>query len=131
MEERFYLCEVCGNLAIMAIASGITMECCGEKMTKLEANVSDAGHEKHVPIVVSVDCHSMKVRVGSNEHPMTEEHHIKFICLHTTKECIIRHLQIDEKPEACIRFSGTPIAVYAYCNKHGLWKANIENEKVC
>lgn len=125
MEERFYLCEVCGNLAIMAIASGVTMECCGEKMTHLQANTSDGDMEKHIPVVTEREEGSMRIKVGSKPHPSTSEHHIKFICLQTDKEVIIRYLMFDEAPEACIRYTGKPVAVYSYCNIHGLWKTTL------
>lgn len=123
------MCEVCNNLAVMAIASGVTMECCGDPMTCLKANVQDEGHEKHLPVCCEVECHKMKIMVGSQPHPATREHHIVFICLHTDKEVIIHYFDPEEVPEAVIRFDGKPIAVYAYCNIHGLWKTDIPCEK--
>lgn len=132
MEERFYLCEVCNNLAILAIASGVTLECCGEPMTKLQANEKEEGHEKHLPVCCDISCHKMVIKVGSQPHPYTTDHHIVFICLETDKEMVIRYLEHDEVPEATIRFEGKPVAVYAYCNVHGLWKTDVKcNEEVC
>ncbi|MER2139733.1 MAG: desulfoferrodoxin family protein, partial [Succiniclasticum sp.] len=78
--------------------------------------------EKHVP-VVSVAESIVTVKIGSAEHPMTTAHHISWIYLQTQKGGQRRALTIDDKPEA--RFAlidgDKPVAVFAYCNLHGLW----------
>lgn len=125
MEERFYFCESCGNFFIAAIASGVIPYCCGDEMKLLKANTTDGNKEKHVPVVQYTSQHSIKVCIGSEPHPMTAQHNIRFVCLETSVGGIIRYLKEDEKPEVCIRFNGKPIAVYAYCNIHGLWKADV------
>ena len=131
MEERFYYCESCGNLAFMALASGITPYCCNIEMTKLKANTVDASKEKHVPVVEFLSDKEIKVRIGSESHPMTDKHGIRFICLETDKGGIIRYLCNDHAPEVCIRFNGKPIAVYAYCNLHGLWGTKLDCDTKC
>lgn len=125
MEERFYFCNSCGNLLIAAIASGVIPYCCGEEMEMLTANTSDGNLEKHLPVVTFKSEHALNVNVGSEPHPMTPQHNIRFICLETSTEVIVRYLQDNDPPEACIRFSGKPIAVYAYCNIHGLWRVDV------
>src|SRR3712207_3411092 len=50
----------------------------------LKANSTDAAGEKHVP-VVEVAGNTVTVKVGEVAHPMTEEHLINFIILHTEK----------------------------------------------
>ena len=122
MEERFYFCNSCGNLMIAAIASGVIPYCCGEEMTLLEPNTSDGNTEKHVPVITELTDHCLKVKVGSQPHPMAKEHNIRFICLETSVEGIIHYLNVDDPPEVTFRYEGEPIAVYAYCNIHGLWK---------
>lgn len=132
MEERFYFCNSCGNLMIAAIASGVMPFCCGEEMTLLKPNTSDGNQEKHVPDVSYVSKHAIKVKVGSMVHPMEPKHNIRFICLETSVGCVVRYLHEDETPEVTIRFDGKPIAVYAYCNIHGLWRADVpECEEDC
>lgn len=134
MEERFYFCELCGNFMIAAIASGVIPYCCGDEMTLMKANTTDGAKEKHVPVVQWTSSHSIKVCIGAEPHPMTTQHNIRFICLETSDGGIIRYLNTDEAPEVCIRFNGKPIAVYAYCNIHGLWRADVperEPEACC
>lgn len=125
MEERFYFCETCGNFMIAAIASGVIPYCCGDEMTLLKANTTDGAKEKHVPVVKYTSNHSLMVSVGAEPHPMTSQHGIRFICVETTVGGIIRYLNEGDIPEVCIRYDGKPIAVYAYCNLHGLWRADV------
>ena len=97
--------------------------CCGQKMTELTANTTDAAHEKHVP-VVEQNGDTVKVAVGSVEHPMLEKHFIQWVCLETEKGSQIKYLKPDAKPEAVFTLNDDKlIAVYEYCNLHGLWKA--------
>lgn len=128
MEEKFFFCDTCGNLLIAAIASGVTPDCCGHEMTQLEPNTSDGAHEKHVPVVTYNSRHSLKVSIGSAPHPMTLAHNIQFVCLETTSDFVVRFLTPETPPEVCIRFNGKPIAVYAYCNLHGLWRADVPEQ---
>ena len=123
--QKFYICEHCGNLIGMIHDAGVPMMCCGQKMKKLEAGVVEASHEKHVP-VVKIDGNIVNVSVGSVEHPMAEEHNIAWVYLQTNQGGQRKNLEVGKAP--VVRFAladEKPIAVYAYCNLHGLWKADI------
>ena len=99
--------------------------CCGQPMEGLVPNTVEASVEKHLP-VVTVSKNNVNVKIGSVEHPMTEEHHMTFIYLETEHGGQRKHLKIGETPAvnfSCIE--DKPIAVYAYCNLHGLWKTVI------
>ncbi len=125
MSNKFYICETCGNIVGMIEPSGVPIVCCGKKMTKLEPGVVEASHEKHIP-VVTVEGDTVSVSVGSVIHPMTEEHYISWVYLETDKGGQRKALKPGSEP--VVRFSladEKPIAVYAYCNLHGLWKAEI------
>lgn len=126
MEERFYFCETCGNLLFATIASGITPYCCGQEMTLLHANLMEGKGEKHLPVVEHIDCCTLHIRIGSELHPMSKEHGIRFICVKTDKCAIIRYLREDETPDVIIKCDGIPMTVYAYCNIHGLWRKDLE-----
>ena len=121
---RFYVCENCGNLVGMIKESGVPMMCCGKKMKELVPGTTDAAVEKHVP-VVRVEGNKVVVTVGSVEHPMADVHYIEWIALETTKGAQRKTLHPGEKP--CVEFAltddGAVVAVYGYCNLHGLWKA--------
>lgn len=123
--NKFYYCEHCGNIVGMIHSSGVPMMCCGAKMKQLEPGVVEASHEKHIP-VVSVDGDLVKVEVGSVLHPMTEEHSIEWIYLQTDKGGHRKCLAPGEAPATTFALADEkPLGVYAYCNLHGLWMAEI------
>jgi len=125
-ETKFYICEHCGNLVGMIHDAGVPLICCGQKMTKLEAGVVEASHEKHIP-VVSVKGNEVTVTVGSVAHPMTEEHQIDWIYLQTDRGGQRKCLAPGSEPTVVFTLTEEkPIAVYAYCNLHGLWKADVQ-----
>ena len=122
---KFYICEKCGNIVQKINDSGVSVVCCGQKMTYLDPGTVEASREKHIP-VVSLDGNTVKVLVGSVLHPMAEEHHISWVYLETDKGGQMKHLNVDASPEVVFALGDEkPIAVYAYCNLHGLWKSEI------
>ena len=124
-ENRFYICEKCGNIVGLVHDGGVPMMCCGQKMKKLEAGVVEASHEKHIP-VVSVEDNVVRVSVGSVTHPMSEEHHIAWVYLQTNRGGQRKCLDVTAAPEVTFALTDeTPVAVYAYCNLHGLWKTEL------
>ena len=123
--SKFYICEKCGNVVEIINASGAPLVCCGQKMTELKAGVVEASHEKHIP-VARVEGDRVIVEVGSVEHPMTEEHSILWVYLETDAGIQRKDLVPGKAPHAEFALNGEhPIAVYAYCNLHGLWKSEI------
>ena len=90
--------------------------------TELVPNTTDAAGEKHVP-VITVSDDTVKVEVGSVEHPSLETHYIEFIVLETTGGMQMKWLKPGMKPEAVFKTTEDVVAAYEYCNLHGLWKA--------
>ena len=124
-KTKFYICEKCGNLIEKIDDSGVPVVCCGQKMTAIEAGVVEASREKHIP-EVSVSGNEVKVVVGSVLHPMAEEHSILWVYLETDKGGQRKNLEVGAAPEVSFLLKDEkPIAVYAYCNLHGLWKKEI------
>ena len=91
-------------------------------MTELKPNTVEASQEKHLP-VVTIEGNIVKVKVGSVEHPMTEEHHIAWIYLETEQGGQRKKLAVGSKPEAG---GDKVVGVYEYCNLHGLWLTKVE-----
>lgn len=123
---EFYVCTHCGNIITKLTDKKVPVVCCGEKMQLLTAGTTDAALEKHVP-VYTVENNTVHVKVGSVEHPMTEAHWIEWIIVETNHGFSVRQLTPLDKPEAdFILALGEELKeVYAYCNLHGLWKAEI------
>lgn len=124
MATKFYKCNRCGNVVEKVVDSKVPVVCCGEQMQELIPNTVDASNEKHVPVVTRLDDNHIKVEVGSVPHPMFPEHHIAFIYVETESGGI--RINLKDKPEAVVcTCSERPIAVYEYCNLHGLWKTEL------
>lgn len=123
---EFYKSKKCGNVVEVVVNGGGSLSCCGEDMKLLKANSSDGAGEKHVP-AVEVNGNVVTVKVGSVEHPMTEEHHIAFVVLVTEKTVQRVDLPHTGKPEAVFTLAADDkaVAAYEYCNLHGLWVAEI------
>ena len=124
MEVKFYRCKHCGQIVAVVKKTGAPLVCCGEEMVELRAGSVDASLEKHVP-VFEVKGNMVSVKVGSVEHPMTEEHFIEWVLVQTKFGNQRKQLKPNQKPEVCFALcEGDEVeAVYAYCNLHGLWKA--------
>ena len=119
-------CEVCGNVVEYILDSGVPVFCCGQPMTLLIANTTDAATEKHVP-VNRVEDGKLIVEVGSVPHPMIPEHYITSIFAVMGNQVLRSDLKPGEKPEAVFvigDYKGD-IDVYEYCNLHGLWTSKI------
>ena len=125
-EVKFYICKHCGNIVGLIHDSGVPLVCCGEKMSELGPNTTEGATEKHLP-VVEMDGNVVKVSVGSVEHPSTEEHYIAWVYLQTAHGGQRKAIKPGDKPEVSFALQDDElIAVYAYCNLHGLWKTEIK-----
>jgi superoxide reductase len=124
MEQKFYVCEHCGNMLTVIKDAGVPMTCCGQELKEIKPGTVDAALEKHVP-VYKVEGNLVKVNVGSAEHPMMPEHYIEWVSLQTKQGNQWKKLNPGDKPEVCFAIcEGDEVeAVYAYCNLHSLWKA--------
>lgn len=124
-EVKFFICTHCGNIVGLINDAGVPLMCCGQKMKPLVPGEIEASKEKHIP-AVDIDGNTVKVSVGIDAHPMTEEHSIKWVYLLTDRGGHRKCLSAGEAPEVSFALiDEKPIAVYAYCNLHGLWKKDI------
>lgn len=117
-------CEKCGALVKVfkdCTCDNCGIKCCGEEMKALVPNSVDAAVEKHVP---TYEIENDKVIVTVN-HVMEEEHYIEWAALVTdNKECTKYFIPGKEAKATFKYVPGSTI--YAYCNKHGLWKADVK-----
>ncbi len=121
---EFYKCGHCGNIITYMNNKGVAVMCCGEKMSKLEPNTTDAANEKHVPVITQ-EGNKVTVSVGAIAHPMLEEHFIEWIVLETKKGSMIANLKPGTEPKAefLLTANDEVVSAFEYCNLHGLWKA--------
>ena len=125
MKTTFYICRHCGNLARMIHDAGVPMMCCGQKMDELLPNTVEASGEKHLP-AVTVEEGAVHVNVGSINHPMIPEHYIEWIYVQTENGGHLKSLKPGDDPSASVCLGDDKLlAVYAYCNLHGLWMTEV------
>ena len=115
---KVYQCEKCKKV----ILSKEELKLDG--WVELIAGATDAAVEKHVPVVTK-KCKQVKVDVGSVAHPMTAEHLIEWVAIETEQGYQVKYLSAETLPVCEFSLAGGDklVAVYAYCNLHGLWKA--------
>ena len=122
MEMKFYRCKVCGKIIAMVKETSVPTVCCGEPMTEIVPNTTDAAVEKHVPVIAKKGS-SVEISVGSVEHPMSAEHFIEWIAIQTKNGNQRKLLKPGDSPKAAFALvdGDEIIKAYAYCNLHGLW----------
>ena len=116
---RVYQCKECGKTIITKNELKKL-----EGWVELTAGSTDAAQEKHVPVVTK-KCKTVKVDVGSVAHPMTTEHWIEWVALETEQGYQVKYLTPGSEPVCTFTLADgdKAVAVYAYCNLHGLWAA--------
>lgn len=133
---KYYICKVCGNLITKIEDGGNTPTCCGKLMSELSPASTDGAKEKHIPVCrhsplsgCSDNIVKIQIQVGSDMHPMSELHYIKWIAIETDKGFHLKQLKPDKSPTATFYLCSEEhvINIYSYCNLHGLW----ENRGAC
>ena len=115
-----YKCAKCGNIVEVMHVGGGVLSCCGEPMTELKENTTDAAQEKHVPVREDIT-----IKVGSAAHPMAEDHYIEWIEVINGDRVCRKFMQPGEEPQAAFDSAEEGATAREYCNKHGLWAARI------
>ena len=95
--------------------------CCGEEMKALVPNSADAAVEKHVP---TYEISEGKIFVTVN-HVMEEDHYIEWIAFVYDNKTVFKYLKPGKEAKAHCKYK-KGMTVYSYCNKHGLWKKDVE-----
>lgn len=132
-ETSFYQCNSCNS--VLLEMNGTISQNCDHSLTALKADNIDAATEKHVP-VVEYGQDILTVKVGEIPHPMTSDHSILWIYVQTRGGGAFVRLAPEDQPEARFKINSIDVVnVYAYCDIHGLWKANLDqidfDEIVC
>lgn len=122
---KLYQSENRDTVVEVVWGSNPDLTCNGAPMKELKAGTTDAALEKHVP-AVTVEGSQIIVQVGSVLHPMTPEHYITSIGVKAGNLALRRDLSPSDAPKAVFELGDYhgPVAVYEYCNLHGLWKTD-------
>lgn len=127
MTERLdlYKCNICGNLVEVVLSGVGELVCCGEPMDYLEAKTQDSEYgEKHVPVLMHKSDDCVEIRVGSQLHPMVEEHYIQFIeTICDGKNKVFRQYYLPQEMPIMVLKENLGInKAREFCSIHGLWE---------
>lgn len=112
LRGRFYVCPICGNV-IHAIGEGV-FHCCGVALPPLVAEEPDESHTLRVE-------HWDGQTLVTLNHPMEKGHYISFVA--QVRFDRIELVKLYPEQEARVTLSHRPGSVlYAYCNRHGLFR---------
>ena len=119
--NEIYRCE--NGLTVEILGdTGCKPECCGKPLEFMEEKTADAATEKHVPVLEGTEG-GIKIKVGSVEHPMTDDHYIMWIEVINGDYVNRKYLKPGDTPCAEFYVPEQPgLVLRAYCNLHGLWK---------
>jgi len=114
-----YVCPVCGN-GMMVMGEAV-ISCCGITLPPVQPEDADAEHAINVSIVedeyyVTVD------------HPMTRDHFIT--CFAALSDRGVQFVKLYPEEFAEARFKMSRVKwIYAYCNKHGMFRVSTKGIK--
>lgn len=114
-----YVCPVCGN-GILALGQAV-VSCCGITLPEV---VPEEANEEHAISCVSDDGEYL----ASVDHPMQKGHYIT--CLIAVSDNEVQYVKLYPEGEAMTRFRVNRVKrIYAYCNRHGMFKIEIGRKK--
>ena len=121
---ELYKCNICKNLVEVVFAGQGELVCCGQPMEKQEEQSRDevALSEKHVPFITKIDG-GFEIKIGTNLHPMIDEHYIMFIEVHSPDKKYVKrkYFAPNEAPILNLKCSCDKVIARELCNIHGLW----------
>ena len=114
---RFAICPVCGN--VITLAAQAQVSCCGRV---LETVLPPAADAEHMPALEKMDgeyCLTFS-------HPMSKEHHIRFVCLITFDRMTLVRLYPEQ--DALVRLPYVRMGSIVFgCSQHGLMRAELKD----
>ena len=115
LRSKFYVCPVCGN--VIHAGGEMPVGCCGVTLPPLEAEEAEGEHFARIEEVE--DEHFIVL-----DHPMTKEHYVSFLAYVTTDRLQLVKLYPEGAAQTRLQMRGCGI-LYAYCNRHGLYKQKV------
>ncbi|MBQ3321486.1 MAG: helix-turn-helix domain-containing protein [Firmicutes bacterium] len=112
---QLYVCPICGN--VIQSTGDAALSCCGVTLPALEAEKPDDRHQIKIETIEDEYYVSM-------DHPMTKDHYISFLIYRTGDRIDTVKLYPEGNAE-CRFFRRGQGEVYAYCNRHGLFRRNL------
>ena len=122
---EMYRCEIYGNLVQVILSGAGELVCCGQPMKQVVANnIEEVSLEKHVPVFRKKDNNGLEIQVGTQLHPMDDDHYIMFIetISEDRKHLYLEYLQPGQEAKIELQRQIGKEKALAFCNLHGLWE---------
>lgn len=115
LRSKFYVCPICGNL--LTSMGDAVISCCGIPLPPLEAEGEEGEHGIRLERVEDETLVTL-------DHPMTKTHFVSFLAFVSSDRVQFVKLYPEGPAEARFQLRGHGF-LYAYCNRHGLFKRKI------
>jgi DNA-binding XRE family transcriptional regulator len=115
LKAKFYVCPVCGN--VIQSTGEAVISCCGITLPPLEPESADGQHM--IRKEIAEDEYYVTV-----DHPMTKDHYISFLAALSDQGIQLVKLYPEGPAEARFKISRVR-KLYAYCNRHGLFRLKV------
>ena len=109
---HFFVCPICGNI-ITSVGMG-AFSCCGVTLMESEPETCDENHLLQVETVDNEYHVTMK-------HPMDKKHYVSFVAYVTSGTYEVVKLYPEQDISVRFKKKGHGL-LYAYCNRHGMFK---------
>lgn len=119
LRGKFYVCPVCSN--VIRSTGEAVVSCCGITLPPAEPEEADDDHMIMKEVVEDEYYVTM-------DHPMTKDHYISFLAAVTDQGMEFVKLYPQGPCEARFKIRRLKY-LYAYCNRHGLFRVNAHNTK--
>ncbi len=119
LRGKFYVCPVCGN--VIRSTGEAVVSCCGITLPPAEPEEADDDHMIMKEVVEDEYYVTM-------DHPMTKDHYISFLAAVTDQGMEFVKLYPQGPCEARFKIRRLKY-LYAYCNRHGLFRIKALNTK--
>ena len=116
LRGKWYVCPICGN--ILYSTGEAVIACCGVTLPPLEPEAADAAH------TIRVEAVEDEIYV-SLDHEMTKAHYISFLA--AVMDDRVQLVKLYPEGDCAARFPrGRMRCLYAYCNRHGLYRLPVK-----
>ena len=119
LRGKFYVCPVCGN--VIRSTGEAVVSCCGITLPPAEPEEADCDHMIMKEVVEDEYYVTM-------DHPMTKDHYISFLAAVTDQGMEFVKLYPQGPCEGRFKIRRLKY-LYAYCNRHGLFRIKAHNTK--
>lgn len=118
----FFKCNKCNQVFHKLIDNDLPVYCCDIKADELIPNQSEEEALIHVPQIRQIG-NFVTIKIGKDEHPMVDIHHILFVLIETNFGVQYKYLSKNDTPviDFIIANDEAIKNVYVYCTVHSLW----------